>query len=158
MSQTVTIIYLTGAGLYRRAKGIVSPEWATLVQNHRDHQAHSLVRDPVFPDMTPVRFPTWDEFVSAPPPQVLRNGHANLMVAEDDSFNPLAPGEPLGTESEEMAANARRATFQEAVQRARETASARDAGVLSSVVILLAAISGFMAVVLGTMVLLWVLA
>ena len=149
----ISILYLTGEGRYRRAKGVITPEWATLVQNKKNKQVHALTMKPIFPDSEPIRFQSWQDFVEAPTPIVFANGKPDMMVCEDDFFIPKASEEPDGKEWEEVARNTRRHVWNEAKAKAvHKAAQAHE--FMSLMIIAPAMIGGAAVVILGIVVVL----
>ena len=144
----IKIIYLTGEGLWRQAKGVIETEFPGSIRNKKEPLQHSLVSNPVFPDVLTKVFKTWDEFENFPPPQVIRENENSLMVSFDNDSYPLGPND-VSDEEDEVRQNARQASFQEAIHRGRFVAEKMDQGLHTMIVVTLAALSGFATLIVG---------
>ncbi len=157
----IKIIYLTGEGLWRQCKGIIETEFPGSIRNKREPQQHSLVPNPVFPEVMTLYpdksksglcyhrpFKTWEEFINFPTPQVVRENEKSFMVGFDNDSYPLGPNPPT-VEEEEVKANARQAAFQEACLRGNRIAERMDRGTETFIVVALAGVAGILTIVLA---------
>lgn len=138
----INILYLTGENLYRQKKGKIRTEFPGSVQNEKEGQMHSLVPNPVFPEMEPRIFRDWDSFIKEPTPKVVRVNDKSLMVCADNDCFPIGPLLIEGDVKEEVRENARGAMLQESLHWHRDQAEKSDRGMDSVTVVTAAAIAG----------------
>ena len=146
----IKILYLTGENLYREKRGKIRTDFPGSVQNESEGQMHSLVPNPVFPEMEPRVFRDWDSFIKASPPKVVRVNDKSLMVCVDNDCFPVGPS-PAEDEKdrETIRKNARDAMLQEALQRARTQAERADRGLDTITVMTAAAVAGIGTIIIA---------
>ena len=146
----IKIVYLTGENLYRENKGKIRTDFPGSVQNEKEGQMHSLVPNPVFPEMEPKTFKDWDSFIKEPVPKIVRVDDKSLMVCADNDCFPRGPFPPKDErERENIRKNARDAMLQEALQRARDRAERSDRGLDTATVVTAAGVAGIGTIVIA---------
>lgn len=117
---TIKIFYLGATGLYRQAKGKIDLDFPTLIRNRKDGMRHLVSEHPVFHRIRkPMVLATFQELVSHVPPEP-QVSNKQIMICEDNSYYPVAPG---GTIDWERRLFERKAMSLQATQYARGKAS-----------------------------------
>lgn len=86
----VTMEYLQANGRRRKATAHTESQWPNFLINHEDKQAHSLMDSPVFSAAKGPRFRSWEELLSAPPPEAEPYPDKLICVCEDQNIWPIS--------------------------------------------------------------------